>query len=322
MTMNPPILRDAQDLSFFRMDPFEGLSLEVLDEAAPTGVVIGGAKRWDPAVEPAYPLVAAIKGVRPYPVGFLIKRYGNVLVRNLSSGSLAVRQAWSNDGKMPLYRPQPQPEVPSRTEEMESTVVARDWLKLGADHANVPTSDLEITMMFGDVLSNSVIVSTGSPGVRWEDTVGWHAARLPLSAEERVDPRFAPDDRCPVLTSPGIAWKLLEGQDGRFGLWPLALAFCVEESSLQGGALRIPLHLVFAWLGSSEALHLDIQVPLERTRASGTLRYGNFLMDLYPLFQEPQAGIEIIPKHLNLLAMCGKLRQGPLPLPVGVGQDI
>ncbi|HNY29515.1 MAG TPA: hypothetical protein PKO15_01385 [Fibrobacteria bacterium] len=322
MTMSPPSLRDAQDASFFRMAPFDGLSLEVLGEAAPTGVVIGGAKRWDPSLEASYPVVAAIKGVRPHPTGFLLKRYGNVLVRNVSSGSLTVRQAWSDEGKMPLYVPPSQDDSTTEVEEMESTIVIQEWVVLGAEHAQVPPSDLEITLMFGDVLSNSVMVSTGSPGLRWEETVGWHAARSPLTPAERVDPRFAPDVACPAPAAAGIAWELLAEHDHRHGRWPLALGFCVRESDVQAGALRIPLHLVFAWLASDQALHVELQVPVERTRVEAGLRRGSVLLDVHPLFQDPRGGEEIVPNHLHLLAICGSVRQGPEPLPVGIAPSV
>lgn len=320
--MNPPSLRDVQDASFFRMDPFQGLSMEVAEEAAPTGVVIGGPKRWDPALEPICPLVAVIKAFRPDPVGFLRKKYGNVLVRNLTTGALFVRQAWSTEGKIPLYVPPSRIEVVPEIRERISTNVVLDWVMLASALAEGPPSALEISMLFVGEMSNAVKVVAGSPGLRWEETVGWHAARMPLTERERVDRRLFPDERCPVLSSPGIAWNLLPRQAGELGRWPLALGFCVEESTTWGGALRIPLRLVFAWLGSERALHLEIQVPLERTRVQGGLRLGNFLMDLHPLFQEPRLGMEIIPRHLHLLAMCGNVRQGPNPLSVGIAPDI
>lgn len=314
MSLNPLSLRDASDASFFRLDPFGNLSLEVIRDPAPEGVVIGGAKKWNPSVESSYPLVAAVKSLRPNGSPFLRKRYGNVLVRNLTDGSLVARQAWSTEGKMPLHLDSEPSESPPRVDEKESTDVLQDWVRLESDLAMVPPSTLEITTLFGDQLSNSLLVEAGSPAIRGEDTVGWHRARLPLSAEERMDGRFALSRLCPPPTTAGIVWKRTEESSQPGSRWPLVVGFAVDESCLVPEAPRLSLHLVFAWLGSESALHLDVRVPLERTRSWGNLRQGNFELDLHPLFQEGEGAPEIVPTGLHLVAFCGNQRSGPAPI--------
>ncbi|MBK8800540.1 MAG: hypothetical protein IPN71_00500 [Fibrobacteres bacterium] len=309
--MNPACLKNASDETFYAEKSFEDLSFEMLDEPEPRGVAIGCAKNWDPALHATCPVVVAMKTTEPDPDPFHPYTHGHLLVLDRSTGALSVEKAWENE-KMPAADEEPVPQAVG-----ERTLVAVDWLTLDAEHGRKPPTTLEVRFLSGASLTEPICIATGSKEFRWEEQPEWISARMAPEESQLVDPRFSHDASSPVLDGPGVAWVLGASaiqRNGRLVRWPFHGTVRLAESALEADVQWIQVHLVFTWLGSVYAERLTVRIPRRRATLDNGLLTAHFFLDLFPLFQEPNSRQPTIPRSLHLLALCGPLTVGPLPL--------
>lgn len=313
----PSVLDTVSDDDFFRGGDFLDFTEELSKDPRSTKVEIGGAKSWDPAKWPDYPLLVGMKVkqseidvIHPY-------THGHVLVLNRESGELFVAKAWEPH-KMPLARSRKEPATEEEPAETDTrTLTSLNWVRLPGKLAQVPPSKLEIRFLTGGDLAGPVVVSTGTGGLRWQERPSWHASRSVPTASDLADPRFEPRPGQARLADPGVrllAEPKVSQWHGQSVRWGVSGGICLGESAIAWDVEWIDVHLVFAWKGSRYVQEHDLRIPKRVFRKENGLFHADFFLDLYPVFEERQGEVPRIPQGLHVTAVCASQFFGPYPL--------
>lgn len=314
---SPSVLDTVSDDGFFRGRDFHDFTEELSKDPRSTKVEIGGARTWDPAKWPEYPLLVGMKVkqseidiIHPY-------THGHVLVLNRESGELFVAKAWEPH-KMPLARSREESASPAAPAETDTrTLTSVDWVRLPGKLAQVPPSKLEIRFLTGGDLAGPVVVSTGTGGLRWQEQPIWHASRSVPTAADLADPRFEPRPGQARLADPGVRLvaepkvSLWHGQSVR---WGVSGGICLPDSTVAWDVEWVDVHLVFAWKGSRYVQEHDLRIPKRVFRKENGRLYAEFFLDLYPVFEERVGEAPRIPQGLHVTAVCASQFFGPYPL--------
>ncbi|MBK9577615.1 MAG: hypothetical protein IPO40_11090 [Fibrobacteres bacterium] len=316
-TRQPSVLDTVSDDEFFRGRDFHDFTEELSKDPLSTKVEIGGAKSWDPAKWPDYPLLVGMKVKQSEIDVFHPYTHGHVLVLNRESGELFVAKAWEPK-KMPLARSRKDPESPEEPAEIDTrTLTSLDWVRLPGKLGQVPPSKLEIRFLTGSDLAGPVVVSTGTPGLRWQEQPSWHASRSVPTATDLADPRFEPRPGQARLGGPGVRLlaepkvSLWNGQSVR---WGVSGGICLGESTVAWDVEWIDVHLVFAWKGSRYVRQHDLRIPKRKFLKENGRFHADFFLDLYPVFEERVGEVPRIPRDLHVTVVCASQFFGPHPL--------
>lgn len=316
-----PVLDAIPDEEFFRGRDFLAVTEELSRDPQPSKVEIGGAKFWNPAKWPDYPLLVGMKVKQSEANYFHPYTHGHVLVLNRESGELFVTKAWEPN-KMPMARSSEESESEEKPAEIDTrTLTSLDWVRLPGKLAQVPPSKLEIRFLTGSNLVGPVVVSTGTTGLRWQSQEVWKAARVAPTPAELADPRFQPRPGQVCPADPGVRLvadpAVFPPNRGQVR-WGVSGRICLEESSLPSDLEWVDVHLVFAWKGSQYVGQQDLRIPKRAFRKDNGRLGADFSADLYPVFEERKGVVAPVPEGLLATVVCASRFFGPYPLDLGV----